>query len=67
MPELISPINNAIVDNGREDGTNELVWEFDWSDCPSAKAYELYVIGPHATIPLIPYHAQYEITDSSSA
>ena len=53
IPSLISPENDAQLDNGRLDGLDDMVWEFDWSDCSSATQYHLYVIGPSATIPVI--------------
>jgi len=53
IPELISPEEGAVLDNGRTDRLNYVVWDFDWSDCPGATAYHLYVIGATASIPVI--------------
>lgn len=53
VPSLISPEEGAVLDNGRTDGQDYMIWDFDWSDCPGATAYHLYVIGPTATTPLI--------------
>jgi serine/threonine protein kinase len=44
-PSPQSPASAAILDNGRVDGLDDMTWEFDWSDCPSAQAYELWVSG----------------------
>lgn len=53
MPELSLPAVGAILDNGRTDFLNPIVWDFDWQDCAGAGAYQLYVIGAHATLPII--------------
>jgi len=53
VPKPISPANGAILDNGRYDGLDETIWDFNWSDCVAATQYHLYVIGPHATGPII--------------
>ncbi len=42
-----------MLDNGRLDGNDDIVWDFDWSECPGATLYHLYVIGPSAPNPLI--------------
>lgn len=46
VPVLLSPDNGAVLDNGRTDFTDPIVWDFDWSDCPRATGYHLIVIGP---------------------
>jgi len=51
VPELISPANNAVLDNGRTDGRDGIVWQFDWTDCPDATQYQLFFSGADATIP----------------
>lgn len=53
IPALISPVEGAVMDNGREDGLDDVVWDFDWSDCPGATEYHLYVKLPSALNPLI--------------
>ena len=53
VPTLISPPANAILDNGRIDGFDQVVWDFDWSDCPEASEYQLYVIGSQVVSPVI--------------
>jgi len=53
VPAPVSPAAGAVLDNGRLDRQDDVLWDFDWSDCPGATQYHLYVIGPTATIPLI--------------
>jgi hypothetical protein len=53
VPQLISPEEGAILDNGRRDGSDPILWDFDWSDCQGTTAYHLYVIGANASIPVI--------------
>ncbi len=45
-PMLISPVIGAVMDNGRTDGKDSIIWEFDWSDVPGATQYQLYVDNP---------------------
>jgi predicted small lipoprotein YifL len=52
-PLLISPEEGAVLDNGRTDGLDDIVWDFNWSDCEGATEYHLYVIGPGAIYPII--------------
>jgi len=53
IPTLISPKEGAILDNGRTDKRDNIVWNFDWSDVIDATRYHLYVKGETATIPVI--------------
>jgi serine/threonine protein kinase len=53
VPNLISPEQNAVVDNGRYDRADDEIWDFDWSDCPEATKYHLYVKLPQAKNPVI--------------
>jgi hypothetical protein len=53
VPSLVSPDIGAEMDNGCEDRSDGVVWNFDWSDCPSASAYHLFVQGSNASIPVI--------------
>lgn len=53
VPSLISPAVGTIMDNGRIGRLDNIVWDFDWSDCNGATSYHLYVIGPDATNPVI--------------
>ena len=52
-PDLISPEEGDVLDNGCEDFSNPIEWDFDWSDVSIATKYHIYVIGPNATIPII--------------
>ena len=61
-PLLISPEEGAVLDNSRLDGSDDIVWDFDWSDCEGATQYHLYVIGPTAINPVIDHN---NITSSS--
>ena len=45
-PMLISPEDNEILDNGRMDFMDYMVWDFDWSDVKGATRYQLFVISP---------------------
>ncbi len=47
-PRLISPDAGAVLDNGRKDYLDDLVWDFDWSACEGATRYHLYVRHPYA-------------------
>lgn len=49
----MSPINDAIMDNSCGFQLDLITWAFDWSDCPGATAYNLYVIYPGALNPII--------------
>jgi hypothetical protein len=53
VPELVSPLEGATMDNGCEDRSDPIIWDFEWSACPGAQNYDLYVIGWNATIPVI--------------
>jgi len=53
IPSLISPENHAVLDNGRTDRTDDIIWDFDWSDCEGDTLYHLYVVGPPSIDPVI--------------
>ena len=53
IPELLAPSRGALMDNGRNDWRDGIEWVFDWTDCPGATGYDIYVSGPNATIPII--------------
>lgn len=53
IPTPIAPLNGALLDNSREDRADLIIWDFDWSDCPGATQYQLYVIGDRAMNPVI--------------
>ncbi len=47
-PNPIEPNSNSYLP---QPGGGE--WRFDWDDVPGAVSYELVVIGPHASVPLV--------------
>jgi uncharacterized cupin superfamily protein len=53
VPVLLSPDNDAVLDNGRSDRLDDVVWDFDWSDCSGATEYQLFVTHIGATIPIV--------------
>lgn len=42
-PQLLSPAAGEVMDNGRSDGLDDVVWEFSWLPCDDAEAYQLMV------------------------
>ena len=62
IPTLVSPEQGAVLDNGRSDQLNHIIWDFDWSDCEGATQYHLFVINVEAINPVIDNNA---ITPSS--
>jgi hypothetical protein len=52
-PVMVSPVIGAVLDNGRTDSKDNIVWDFDWNDIPGVNMYELYVIGANALYPVI--------------
>jgi len=52
-PQLISPENGAVLDNGRTDQSDVIIWDFDWSDVTNATSYHIYVIHQGAQYPAI--------------
>jgi hypothetical protein len=53
LPVLQTPAEGATMDNGRSDGLDPIIWDFDWSDCPGATNYHIYVKHPGAGSPVI--------------
>jgi hypothetical protein len=53
VPELLAPEEGAVMDNGRTDRQDAIVWDFDWTDCEGATQYHLYVKGANALYPVI--------------
>lgn len=60
-PLLLSPVVGALLDNGRTDIQDVIIWDLDWSDVKGAMQYKLYVIGATALNPSIDVY----IPDSS--
>ena len=52
-PTLISPQNDAVLDNNCDDYSDSIEWDFDWSDVQGATKYQIYVIHEGATSPQI--------------
>lgn len=52
-PQLISPSEGAVIDNGRYDHLDRIIWSFEWTSCPGATAYHLYAIHEAAQYPTI--------------
>jgi hypothetical protein len=52
-----------MLDNGRRDGSDGLVWVFRWSRCPGARWYHLYVINDRIVLSFYRYRSHtYGIT-----
>ena len=50
---LISPEEGAVLDNGRYDRRDDIVWDFDWLDVTGATKYHLYVKHTGSLYPVI--------------
>lgn len=53
VPQLISPQEGETLDNGRTDGQDYIIWDFDWSDIYGAIKYNLYVKHTGSQFPAI--------------
>jgi hypothetical protein len=53
IPKLLSPQPDAVLDNGRSDGRDSIIWDFDWSDVVGASQYQLIVKNATALNPVI--------------
>jgi hypothetical protein len=42
-PHQLLPTEGSLLDNGCVQGSDSVVWNFDWSDVPGATQYYLYV------------------------
>jgi hypothetical protein len=62
VPQLVQPLEGAELDNGCEDRSDGIVWDFDWTDVAGASEYHLYV--NHTGSPLVNIDTQ-GITTSS--
>jgi hypothetical protein len=51
--ELISPEEGALMDNGRTDGRDKIVWDFNWKVEGERSFYRIMVWGPNSTSYLI--------------
>ena len=52
-PELISPREGEVVDNGCQNRQNGILTAFEWREVPGAVRYHLYVKHPNALNPVI--------------
>lgn len=52
VPSLLAPDEGAIMDNGCTNRDNGILWEFDWSDCQGAEAYEFFLDHPSVERPV---------------
>jgi hypothetical protein len=59
VPELVSPPEGEIMDNGCLNKTEPRVWDFEWSVCPGATSYHIYVIGANAIYPIVDVETPY--------
>jgi serine/threonine protein kinase len=53
IPRLLKPAEADLLSNGAKGSARTHAWEFTWSEVPGASSYELYVVGPTATKPII--------------
>ena len=47
IPKLLSPQPEAVLGNGRSDGRDYIIWDFDWSEVLGASQYQLFVQKRH--------------------
>lgn len=59
IPDLITPTDNAILDNGCFDQSDLITWYFDWADCIGASKYNLYVKNVNAPNPVLDVETSY--------
>lgn len=52
VPLLIYPVSGAVMDNGRTDRQDDIIWEFRWDEVDKASGYHLYVTGSNTHYPL---------------
>ena len=53
IPLPVSPSAGAVLDNGRTDHGNDIIWDIKWETCPDATQYQLYVKHENAVNPVI--------------
>jgi hypothetical protein len=53
IPTLISPLNNALMDNNCQGNTEAIQWNFSWTSVTGATKYQIYVIHTGAANPVI--------------
>lgn len=47
------PLEGDILDNGRTDGKDFSRWSFSWFPVEGATKYNLFIIGPNTSTPLV--------------
>jgi len=52
-PAPVLPAAGAVLDNGRTDFTDGVIWVFAWSEVPNATRYELLVRNADAATPVL--------------
>lgn len=52
-PELLSPQNGDVLDNGCSDKSDPEEWKFKWKEIPDASRYHLWVIHHGARIAML--------------
>ena len=52
-PTLLSPSRGDVLDNGRRDRTDGIIWRFSWSLCAQAVRYRLVVQSATASFPVV--------------
>jgi hypothetical protein len=64
-PQLVSPADGAIMDNGCREQDDLITWEFEWEEFEEDALYHLYVKGSNAIYPLIDMQT-YELSYTNS-
>ncbi|MCB0670244.1 MAG: hypothetical protein KDC80_30665 [Saprospiraceae bacterium] len=58
VPELITPGEGEVLDNGCINESDGINWSFDWDDCSKARYYRIYVIQQNEADPIIDLETQ---------
>src|SRR5687767_12175665 len=55
VPQVMSPVGSAVIDNGANQAqcSDVVEWTFQWSRCANASNYQLFVKHPSAVNPVI--------------
>lgn len=62
VPVLLEPQADAVLDNGRSDRKDDMLWDFEWSAVAGAERYQLFVMKSGANLPVINLNS---LTESS--
>ncbi len=52
-PTLVSPPDRAVLDNGCDDHSDLMTWDFAWSEVPGATGYHLWVKNAGGSVPML--------------